>query len=497
MGIISGNNNNSHIGILQARPTTPNASAFRHKYDNLYIALESHLTANNGLGSICLINISAEECQYDFIELWGNTPLVCSDSYKLSYTNNLLNGRKTFEVQSAFGFNLHDGWTTTFLSFTGTSRICSWDYFSPVILLNATNKALGGIFFDKLFIQKNLPTNMPFLGMGPESGIFPASGVQTNNGVYPFAIEVSGSVGTLNILASVEGCSRLLLVNGDIDGSNIELGTDGINYASLDNRAYPYMLLNSDGKEYKIKNSSIKLGTLYASGTFIGTRQSMSASSNLPSKYQIQDSKIFLGRQNLLDVADPTIILINNPYTPELVEKGIFRNSINTDFKIIDKEIKIGENSLTTKVKKSVGNKNIGKNLIKIEMPSIVIGQNSFSGVCKIEGVLTNSNKTNTETASANFVSTFSFSTNASTLSVSVSPVVTTITSSISTNTAVIDITGLNYTVPVVNYKPDAFQLPINITPVTTGTSTEEIFLTSKVEIFYSDAAKDNIVIDF
>jgi hypothetical protein len=61
----------------------------------------------------------------------------------------------------------------------------------------------------------------------------------------------------------------------------------------------------------------------------------------------------------------------------------------------------------------------------------------------------------------------------------------------------VINIIDLIFTIPVINFKPDAFQLEVNVKPVTTGTLVADINMNAKVEIFYSDTAKDNIVIDF
>ena len=111
--------------------------------------------------------------------------------------------------------------------------------------------------------------------------------------------------------------------------------------------------------------------------------------------------------------------------------------------------------------------------------------------------MLTNSNFNSNESASASFTSTFNFVENASILAVNVSPVTTVIENSISTNPAVIDITNLVFTNSIINFKPDAFQIEVNLKPVTTGTSSDNITLNGTIEIFYSDAYKDNIVLSF
>jgi Pectate lyase superfamily protein len=481
VAIVSGSNNASHIGILQTRPSFPNSSAFRHKYINLFIRLSSDPTANGGLGTIGLINVSAEECTYVFTEIWANTPCVVSDTYKLRFTNKTFDGQSNFDIVSAFGIDIVDSFSTSQIVFSEATRFYSYDYISPIVLIHTSPinenygeafSQIGNIQFANLFMIKALPSGR---GLGPNAG-----NGSTALGAYDYAIECYNCHNLL-VHGNFEGCGRFMLLKGNLEQANLNVACDGNSSGNIFHPNDPFLLLKCNENQHKISNSKISLYTGTSVSPLIGWAKRDPNFTNEVLSYDLVNS----------------VFTFTRKYNSNSIQKGIFKQTVNSTFGYFDKQIKIGENSLTTKVKKSIGDKNLGKNLIKIEMPSIVNGQNSFAGTCRIEGVLTNSNKTNAETATANFVSTFSFSTNANTLSVTVSPAVTTISSSISTNVSAINITGLNITTPIVNFKPDAFQIKVDVAPVTTGTLVEEIFLTGKVEIFYSDTAKDNIVIDF
>ncbi len=82
-------------------------------------------------------------------------------------------------------------------------------------------------------------------------------------------------------------------------------------------------------------------------------------------------------------------------------------------------------------------------------------------------------------------------------LQVNVSPVTTVIESQISSNSAIISIDNLSFITPIVNFKPDAFRLEVKVKPIISGSSTDDINLNGTIEIFYSDAYKDNIVLSF
>jgi Pectate lyase superfamily protein len=472
IGIVSGTTNPSQIGILQARPAVPYGQAFRHKYSNVYIRLQSHLNANGGLGSIGLINISAEEPSYNNLEVWANTPLIISSTYKIKFTNRNINGLGSFNVISGLGNPLVDRESTTMMTFTGSTRLVSWDFISPILLIYSPvdYRGIGGIVFQNLFMQKLLPSSLPNLGIGANSGLG-----TTATGIYDYAIELWGG-SNISIKTQIEGCDQLLLLKGTVLGLDLKASIASNNRGSLDLSGRSYIDLHSEGGNHSIEHSKIYLETGVWGLPFIGWKLAPSQKSNSPLLFHIINSDFKLNKISVPGA--------NHPYSKNHVQKGIFRNTVNSTFGIINKKIEVGENSISTKInKKSVLINGSANKLLGIDLPTVVLGKASFGGICEISGVIVGSVFSNY------FISRFSFfvEPNGKT---QVSKVTTTVDSPATIKDGVIN--NLELTLSVANNS-----IRVYAAPVASNTTKLNVNIIGDIKINYSDSAVDNILIEF
>ncbi len=388
VGIISGTINPSTIGILTARSVNDSGgigSCFRHLYRNLFIDLYTKPDANGGLGTIGLINISAEEHIYENLEIWCNTCVVISSTYKLKFVSKSFDGFLSFNVTSSLGYQIADKVSTTFITFAGSGRLISYDYTSPAILLYSdvvyNDYNVGGIYLNNTYISKT--------GVARNG-----TNIKSVDGKYDYIIEC-GNISRLVHHAQGESFGRYIIIHGEFSNCELKLAMDANPSYPITHDEDPFVLiwglgLNSGGTNSYISNLILLLATGKEYLPLIGWRDT----SNILRTY-IKNSTISTSQT----------------YADYKIQKQILKHTNNTIFTFSDREIKIGENSQTTTIKKNIGNKNSTTftDLFKLEMPSIIVGRNSFSGTCKIKGILTNSNFNSTETASTSFTSSFSF----------------------------------------------------------------------------------------
>jgi hypothetical protein len=484
VGMISASNstNESRIGILHARPAPAGNSAFRHVYENLYIRLTSQIGVNGGLGSIGLINIASEETNYHNLEVWANTAVVVSDTGLVEFTNKDLNGRLTYQIKSAFGFTFEPHGSTTGISFGGDSRLISWDYFSPIVLFHGSINQ--GYSFDNVGFIKFLPSQQGGLAYGPSSGDgFVATGK------YCYAIETSANLDRLKLFGQMEGCSRFMLLKGTMNRCDIELGLAGWNNnGNFNDKSFPYIALdqkgiNNFGLRNWIRHSKFKMTTDTDSTVpFLGFLSPLTTAMEL----EIANCEF--------EFDSFSTVNLNNKYDKTKVQKGIFRNTVNSIFKIIDKEIKIGENSLKTSInKKSIPvNSNISTKILEIELPTIVTNKASFGGSCEISGVCTSAGVGLQSQSSVHFKARFSFVTENSDGSIQLSPITIELDPIISFNPAYNAITSLGLSLSSANNT-----INLNSQPTESGNNNIPVNISADVNIHYSDAFLDNIVVDF
>jgi Pectate lyase superfamily protein len=487
IGIIQGTNNPSLIGILQARPSPVGRSAFRHLYINLFIRLKSHLTANGGLGSIGLINIGSEEGNNNNIEIWANTPLVISDSANLKFTNKDLTGLKTHIVTSGLGFSFEPSNSTTMPTFSGHTRFCSWDYFSPIILLSG--QVVAGIDFQNLFMVKFLPSQLRGLAIGPNTG----DGT-TASGVYCYAIETGNLIAGVKMHVQMEGCPKLLLINGSVEHCdfNVALAGDN-NNGNFNDDVFPFIKLAQNGLfpdfgiVHWISNTVMRInvgrgGSPIIKSPLIG----LEPKTNNPLDLTITNSEFLLSSRSAS--------FYTNKYSKKHIQKGIFKICNNSTFKIIDKEIKIGENSLATSIIKReipVNSTTITK-ILEIELPTVVAGSSSFGGSCEISGVCTSARSGFESQSSVYFNARFSFVVQNSDGSIQLSPISLNLDPVVNFNPNFNSITALGLTISSANNV-----IKLNSQPTESGQNNIPVNISADVKIHYSDAFLDNIIIDY
>jgi Pectate lyase superfamily protein len=477
VGILSGNINESTIGILQARPAFPGGASFRNRLVNLFISLKSNLNANSGLGTIGFVNISCEEQLYENIEIHANTPIVISDTKTVKFTSKDLSIEKSHTFVSSFGVGIADFVSTTLLTFAGSTRLLSWDFISPIILIYSkydglTNNAFGGFSFVNLVMLKFLTSEFPSLAAGANSGVGNVA-----NGAYDYAIECY-SVNRMHMNAQMERCGRFMILKGNLNNCDILMICDGQSTGGFNNSTYPYILVDIT-KERIINHSKISLNTSTTTGQFIGSKNPSPA---LP--LSIINSQFNLSRDQI----------DQNPYNKSLVQKGFFRKAFNTTFKIVDKEIKIGENSLITSVNKKLVpvNSTVVTKVLEIELPTIVANKASIGGSCEISGVCTSAGVGLQSQSSVYFRGRFSFVTQNTDGSIQLSPISLELDPVVNFSPAFNSITALGLTVSSANNI-----IRLNSQPTESGSNNIPVNIIADVKIHYSEAFLDNIIIDF
>jgi Pectate lyase superfamily protein len=290
-GIKAGINNKSKIGILQARPDGGGWCG-EHKYENLYISLGSDPSANGGIGTIGFINIAGEESDYCHVEIWANTCYVssASKSFRSSKTSGGYTGFNNYTINSSFGIPIHTNGSNTVHTFSGYSRLISYDYFSPAVLI------MGNSDFDlgHTFIQKRL-----------------APGASIASSDYTYAIECWACYGFKHY-GNIEGCGQYMLLRRDLAQADIRIRLQNANISNN-----PLLYCWNDGGAYIILNSNINI---YSEGgqSLLGYNQLGGATAHAIKSSIIWDSRIYL----------PTFI------APEITT-----NSKNSTFYFFDNKI--------------------------------------------------------------------------------------------------------------------------------------------------------------
>ncbi len=269
-GIIAGQNNPSQIGILQARSAVGTFWCHRHKYTNLYVNLNSNILANNGLGTIGILNIAAEESEYSNIEIWANICFVASNSKNIRVS--ILGGSganfKNFNAISSFNIPLADGASTTVHNFTGANRLISFDFFSPALLFYYTASVnLGSTYINKISSGGNNPRN------------------------YSYAIELWSCTNFYH-MGNIEGCGQYMLLRAELTNAFINVTLTTSDEGNVSNQ--PLLLCWDIGSTFYILNSTITINfapylvsTINKNQPLIGT---IPYNSNPSSKFLIKNT---------------------------------------------------------------------------------------------------------------------------------------------------------------------------------------------------------------
>ena len=134
IGIIMGASN------LYNPPTSCRGQPTFNLFSNVSINMESNINANNGLGTVALINDCAEETTYNRMYLRANLPLLITSDHSLSGING-----HTFTVSSEYATlsptYLHNG----VHNFQGVGLI-ALDSYRPAAALGGMSFNLGSIF---------------------------------------------------------------------------------------------------------------------------------------------------------------------------------------------------------------------------------------------------------------------------------------------------------------------------------------------------------------
>ena len=454
----------SKIGIMHCRQAF--GGAFRHLYRNVTIKLQSISTANSGLGTVGLVNISAEEQMYENIDISANTCYVHSSSYIVRFTKGDYSELSTYSFVSSFSIPLANAVTSTVVTFSGLGRFESLDWFSPIVLIHTPNGDFNtaSIDFGNIFMIK----------------VFPSDGV--THGIYDYAFEIF-NMKMMKHFGQMEGCGRYILLHGALKYAE-HLMYDGGNTPML-NAPLPYKARGGYiniwpivGLEPLIENSRITMFTEQPIIAFL-TCINLFTNTIIPSIHEIRNCEF----------------KINNPYQSGIITKGILKNTTNSKFSFSDRKLSIGKKSQITEIDKPIGtNSSATINLFSMELPTIVANNAGFSATCSITGSLTNARPTVSNSSTVSFTSSFSLSTQASNGAITLTPVTTVVGAGANISSGSNAITDLTYVLDTTTI-PNT--VAVNVKPNTTGSDNATVTLTGKIEITYSEAYEDNIVLDF
>lgn len=227
MALRAGKKNPSTIGLLQARGKAI-GWAGDHNYENLYVNMGSAPAANNGVGTIGVVNLAAEETRYENLQVWANLPVVITWTDHFSVTNPEMNRTmRTVGLKSKAGLELATQASNTVYAFTGLGRLIALDHVSPVLLMNAA----GTVDLGHTFMQRR-NTN-------------PAGG---RVGGYEAAIE-NWNCYQFRHFGSLEGLPTYLLSRRDLTEAEINVRLGGANAEGK-----PLIQLHDDGGKYTFRN---------------------------------------------------------------------------------------------------------------------------------------------------------------------------------------------------------------------------------------------------
>ena len=298
VGIKAGVNNPSTLGILQARPAGNYGGAFRHKYSSLFIYLGSNTTANNGFGTIGIINVSGEECEYESIELWANTCFITSYTNGFRISNLDTPTFKSYTAVSAFGIPLTTGESNTVYKFSGSNRFASFDYVSPAILINVcADFNLGTTYISKR-----------------DSGT-------ARIGNYSFAVENWNCINFYH-RGDIEGCENYMLLRRELVQADIAVNMYSI--GPISNSAM--IQCWDDGAQYSIRDSYISI------------------IANITNTSPLIDFRSFTGQLTSGFSVKNTTFKYSKDYSTASIGASIIDKSYNSEYLFGDKSIRFLEN---------------------------------------------------------------------------------------------------------------------------------------------------------
>ncbi|MFZ4682377.1 MAG: hypothetical protein ACOYMS_07735 [Terrimicrobiaceae bacterium] len=227
LALRAGKKNPSTIGLLQARGTGTGWGG-DHVYDNLYVNMGSVPAANDGVGTIGVVNLAGEETRYENLQVWANLPVVLTWDRTFMVTNPELNGTsRHLTVKSPAGLPLAEKASSTVYAFTGLGRLIALDHISPVLLMNAA----GTVDMGHTFMQRR--------------DADPAAG---RVGDYVAAIE-SWNCYQFRHFGSLEGLPVYMLSRRDLTEAEIH-----VRIAGAEAKGRPLIQLYDDGGPYIFRN---------------------------------------------------------------------------------------------------------------------------------------------------------------------------------------------------------------------------------------------------
>jgi hypothetical protein len=227
LALRAGKKTPSTIGLLQARGTGTGWGG-DHVYDNLYVNMGSAPAANDGVGTIGVVNLAGEETRYENLQVWANLPVVLTWDRGFMVTNPELNGTsRHFTLKSAVGLPLAERASSTVYAFTGLGRLIALDHVSPCVLMNAA----GTVDLGHTFLQRRDAN--------------PAAG---RVGGYVAAIE-NWNCYQFRHFGSLEGLPVYMLSRRDLTEAEIH-----VRVAGAEAKGKPLIQLYDDGGKYMFRN---------------------------------------------------------------------------------------------------------------------------------------------------------------------------------------------------------------------------------------------------
>ena len=227
LALRAGKKNPSTIGLLQARGTGTGWGG-DHVYDNLYVNMGSAPAANDGVGTIGVVNLAGEETRYENLQVWANLPVVLTWDRSFMVTNPELNGTsRHFLLKSPAGLPLAERASSTVYAFTGLGRLIALDHVSPCVLMNAA----GTVDLGHTFMQRRDAN--------------PATG---RVGEYVAAIE-NWNCYQFRHFGSLEGLPVYMLSRRDLTEAEIN-----VRMAGAEAQGKPLIQLYDDGGKYMFRN---------------------------------------------------------------------------------------------------------------------------------------------------------------------------------------------------------------------------------------------------
>ena len=227
LALRAGKKNPSTIGLLQARGTGTGWGG-DHVYDNLYVNMGSAPAANDGVGTIGVVNLAGEETRYENLQVWANLPVVLTWDRSFVVTNpGMDRTSRHFLLKSPAGLPLAERASSTVYAFTGLGRLIALDHVSPCVLMNAA----GTVDLGHTFMQRRDAN--------------PATG---RVGEYVAAIE-NWNCYQFRHFGSLEGLPVYMLSRRDLTEAEIN-----VRMAGAEAQGKPLIQLYDDGGKYMFRN---------------------------------------------------------------------------------------------------------------------------------------------------------------------------------------------------------------------------------------------------